>query len=81
MRKNVLLVGAAVLLVGALARRVVLGCGGIDIENMIERMPENAPPKWMFRNVTAIRTNTARILELLEEEHARSGDGRTAVTV
>ena len=37
---------------------------------MIERMPENAPPKWMFRNISAIRANTDRILELLEKEGA-----------
>ncbi len=29
-------------------------------------MPGNAPPKWMFRNITAIRDNTDRILQLLE---------------
>ena len=29
-------------------------------------MPDNAPPKWMFRNITAIRENTDRILQLLE---------------
>ena len=34
----------------------------------VERMPENAPPKWIFRNVTAIRENTERILQLLESE-------------
>ena len=54
---------------GALcARRAARGCGGIDFERMIERMPENAPPKWMFRNVSAIRENTERILRLLETE-------------
>ena len=26
-------------------------------------MPDNAPPKWMFRNITAIRENTDRILD------------------
>ena len=36
-------------------------------------MPETAPPKWMFTNITAIRENTERILELLEERKARSG--------
>jgi hypothetical protein len=45
------------------------GCShGFDFERMIERMPENAPPKWMFRNITAIRENTERIRELLESE-------------
>jgi hypothetical protein len=54
---------------GALcARRVARGCGGIDFERMIERMPENAPRKWLFRNISAIRESTDRILELLETE-------------
>ena len=35
---------------------------------MIERMPENAPPKWMFRNISAIRRNTDQILTLLESD-------------
>ncbi len=34
---------------------------------MLERMPDTAPPKWMFRNIGAIRENTDRILELLED--------------
>jgi hypothetical protein len=42
----------------------------VDLERMIERMPENAPPKWMFRNVNVIRENTERILQLLEEQQA-----------
>ena len=47
---------------------------------MIERMPENAPPKWMFRNINAIRDNTERILKLLEAERtpAETEDVRTA---
>ncbi len=74
-------VGAAVVGAGLLARRA---CGanraGFDFGKMVERMPENAPPKWMFRNISAIRKNTEqirgirknteRILELLETEHA-----------
>lgn len=35
---------------------------------MLEHMPEDAPPKWMFRNISAIRENTERILQLLESE-------------
>jgi hypothetical protein len=42
--------------------------GRVDFESMIERMPENAPPRWIFRNVTEIRGNTERILQLLESE-------------
>jgi hypothetical protein len=37
-------------------------------------MPENAPPKWIFRNISAIRENTDRILQLLESED-RSAEG------
>jgi hypothetical protein len=59
------------------ARRLACGCGGFDVEQMIERMPENAPPKWMFRNISAIRGNTDRILELLESERAAPGDRST----
>src|SRR5512144_2053118 len=32
----------------------------IDWEKRIAALPDNAPPKWMFRNVTAIRENTPR---------------------
>ena len=66
------LIFAGVALTGAaiLARRWARG-GGVDFERMIERMPENAPPKWMFRNISAIRSNTERILRLLESERAQ----------
>jgi hypothetical protein len=47
-------------------------CGRFDWESMFERMPETAPPKWMFRNITAIRENTDRILERLEGAEAGS---------
>jgi ketosteroid isomerase-like protein len=53
-----------------LARRAARGFGGCNFADMIERMPEDAPPKWMFRNITAIRENTDRILEKLETEPA-----------
>ena len=66
--KRSLLVGAAALGAVLVARRFAHGCGNFDFEKMIERMPENAPPRWMFRNVTAIRENTERILEVLEAQ-------------
>lgn len=74
--KPVLVLG--VMAVGAvvLARRAARGCGGLDFEKMIERMPENAPPKWMFRTMSGIRENTERILELLEDERAPAKGGR-----
>ena len=52
-------------------------CGGCNVEQMIERMPDDAPPKWMFLNISAIRENTDRILEKLESESAPAADDRT----
>jgi len=74
-----LLIGAAVVGVALLAARGVRRSGGIDFEKMIERMPENARPKWMFRNITAIRANSERILELLEAERTPTEDEQTPV--
>ena len=73
--RRLLLVGAVVVGAGVCARRCARGHGSFDLERMIERMPENAPPKWMFRNISATRKNTERILELLERERdaGRSG--------
>lgn len=74
--KRLLLVGA-VGLGAVLVARGVRRSGSFDFEKMIERMPENAPRKWMFRNVDAIRKNTERILELLESEGAAPADRPT----
>jgi hypothetical protein len=63
------LIGSGLAIGGAvLAKRYARSCGGFDFEKMIERMPDDAPPKWMFRNISAIRENTDRILGLLENE-------------
>jgi hypothetical protein len=67
MKKALIAVGA-IAGIALLARRFAGKCGGIDFEQMIERMPDNAPPKWMFTNISAIRANTERILELVEAE-------------
>ena len=75
--KKLLLIGGAVIGGTLLARRFAVGCGRFDFEQMIERMPENAPPKWMFRNISAIRENTERILQLLESERASASAERT----
>ena len=69
-----LLVGGAVVGAGVCARRCARGHGGFDVEKMIERMPENAPRKWMFRNISAIRENTERIVLLLETERRVEAD-------
>jgi hypothetical protein len=71
--KKLLIIGGAVAGAGVLAKRFAPSCGRIDFERMIQRMPENAPPKWMFRNITAIRQNTERILEVLEAQRTPAG--------
>ena len=68
--KKLIVAGGAIAAAAVLAKRWA-SSGGFDFGEMIERMPENAPPKWMFRNITAIRENTDRILELLESERER----------
>jgi hypothetical protein len=80
MKRLLIIVGAAV---GAalIARRVAAHCGQFDFEGMIERMPENAPPKWMFRNISAIRVNTERILDLLAIESAPTTKTRKPAAV
>ncbi len=74
-----LIVGGAVIGAALLARRWASSRGGFDFERMVERMPDNARPKWMFRNISAIRENTERILELLQAERL-SGAGESART-
>jgi hypothetical protein len=75
--KKLLMIGAAVTgaVTGAalLAKRLASSAGGLDFERLIERMPENAPPKWIFHNVSAIRENTERILQVLEGERTSAG--------
>jgi hypothetical protein len=69
--KKPLIVGGAVAgaaFLGFLAKRHALSSGGPDFERWVERMPENAPPRWIYRNLSAIRENTDRILQLLEGE-------------
>lgn len=65
--KKLIIAGGAIGAAGLLARRLA-SSGGVDFGKMIEQMPEDAPPKWMFRNISAIRENTERILQLLESE-------------
>ena len=65
----------AVVLTGVVlaTRRYAPKLHDIDWEKHFEQMPENAPPKWMYRNITAIRENTDRILELLESGRGGAG--------
>lgn len=64
--EKVLATAAVLAVLGVLARRFGPKMRTIDWEKRLEAMPDNAPPKWMFRNITAIRENTDRILQLLE---------------
>ncbi len=62
-----LIVAVAVLVgVGYLAKRFAPKLGDVDWEKRFAALPDNAPPKWMFRNISEIHDNTERILELLE---------------
>ena len=72
----------AVMLVGlaVLAKRFGPNMQNMDWEKRFERMPDNAPPKWIFRNVTAIRENTDRILQLLERDGSSSASSPTTAT-
>jgi hypothetical protein len=70
--KKVLVAAAVLAGVGVLARLFGPKMSSIDWAEKFEAMPDNAPPKWMFRNITAIRENTDRILELLESGRAES---------
>ena len=66
--KRLLMSGAAVTGAALVAKRLASRSSGLDFGRLFERMPENAPPKLMFRNISAIRENTERILRLLESE-------------
>ena len=69
MKKRLILIA---FLVGLFVLAKVMGSKlpNVDWEKKFEQMPDDAPPKWMFRNIGAIRNNTDRILELLETEPA-----------
>ncbi len=69
------LVFAAVLAgLAVLASRFGSKLRDIDWEKRLEAMPDDAPPKWIFRNITATRENTDKILKLLEPGRAESAE-------
>ena len=71
MKKGLLFVVLLAVVV-AVAKRFGPKLQNMDWEERLERMPDNAPPKWMFRNITAIRENTDQILELLDRDRVPS---------
>lgn len=64
--KRLLIIGGVLGGVAVAGRAIVRKCGGFDMAGFIESMPDTAPPKWMFTNISAIRENTDRILEILD---------------
>ena len=50
-------------------------CSGM-FEKKLESMPESFPPKRMFDNLAAIREQTRRILDLLEERERKASEAR-----
>ena len=67
MKKTLVFIALVVGVVVCL-KRVGPKMQSVDWEKRLERMPDNAPPKWMFRNITAIRENTDQILEFLDHD-------------
>ena len=75
---KVLAVAVVLAVLGVLARRLGPKMAAIDWEERFEAMPGNAPPTWMFRNITVIRENTDRILQLLEPGQPGTGPAGSA---
>jgi hypothetical protein len=76
--RKLIIAAAAVIGTGVVLKLVAPKLPSVDWETRFARMPDDAPPKWMFRNITEIRDNTARIIELLEP---RPSDLTAASTV
>lgn len=70
MKKTLALI-ALVVGIGVVLKRFAPRLGQIDWEKKFDAMPDTAPPKWMFNNISAIRSNTERIIDLLEGDTSR----------
>ena len=70
--KKVLVAVALLVGLGVLAQR--LGQKMLDhrLGGEVRSDAGHALPKWMFRNITTIRENTDRILEILDPDSSRS---------
>jgi len=73
--KKLVVVGAIVAGGVLITRLLALRLRNVDFADRIAAMPDTAPPKWVFMNITAIRGNTERILALLEAQEARFARG------
>ncbi|HET9728756.1 MAG TPA: hypothetical protein VFR41_05005 [Acidimicrobiia bacterium] len=72
--KKLLIVATVLVGIGVLAKRFAPKVENIDWQQCFEAMPDNAPPKWMFHNISEIHDNTERILDLLESRVPRPED-------
>lgn len=72
--KKALIVVGVVVGVSLLARRVAAMCSQCNFAELVDRMPDDAPPKWMFQNIGAIRANTERIIEMLSNDQAADAE-------
>jgi hypothetical protein len=64
--KKIIVAVAVLVGVGFVVKRFAPRFGDVDWEQRFAAMPDNAPPKWIFRNISEIHDNTERILEMLE---------------
>jgi hypothetical protein len=77
--KKFLVAVVALVAAGFAAKRFAPKPGGVDWGQRLATMSDNAPPKWMFRNISEIHDNTERILRLLEGGGAGAGEPSTTV--
>jgi hypothetical protein len=64
--KKLIIAAAGFIGIGVVVKLAAPKLEKVDWEARLARMPDNAPPKWMFRNISEIRDNTERIIDLLE---------------
>ena len=73
-----LIAGAVVIGAVVFAKRQGTEPRGIRHREVHRADARQRPPKWAFQNITAIRANTDRILELLDSQH-KAGTGEAAM--
>lgn len=89
MKKKALVIAGALIGFAVLARTLRAKVHGGDFRKKafehwreaFEQMPEDSPPKWMFRNITAIRQNTDQILKLLQQQRTEQEQPTGAILV
>ena len=77
--KKIIVAVAVLVGVGFIIKRFAPKFGDVDWEQRFAAMPDNAPPKWMFRNISEIHDNTERILVLLEGRNHGASEPSEAV--